>query len=244
MDWIVDLIMLAREMIATHPVEVLLLAIAAGAIWKAVTSNDDKKFMYMMSWIAIVCITAAIFFYGGKRFFSPGLSAEEAEHLTQQVSEMTENYKNSSETLEYFFYDGENLAEYYANIEKFLRFKAGKGFTEAQFYLGYLLDPKHTRIKRSYPSMQQDQKEAKNFYTMAADKGHTMAQFCLGNMLFDEKDYRSAAKYYKLAADKGYSGAKTALGYMSGLGYVYETLDASKYGKEFQNGYNRGLSDR
>ena len=245
MDWIVDVLMLAKEMIAKHPVEVLLLVIAAGAIWKAVTNDDDdKKFKYMMSCAAIVCIGAAIFFYGGERFFAPGLSAEEAEHLTQQFSDMTENYKNSSEALEYFFYDGENLSEYYAHIEEFLRFKAGRGFTEAQFYLGYMLDPKHTRIKRSYPSIRQNQQEAKNFYAMAADKGYIMAQFCLGNAFFDEKDYINAAKYYKLAADKGYSGARKALGYMYGLGYIHDVIDVSVYGQEFQDGYNQGRSDR
>ena len=245
MDWMIDLFMLAKDMIAKHPVEVLLLVIAAGTIWKAVTnSNDDTKFTYMMSGTAIICILAAIFFYGGKRFFSPGISAEEAEQLTQQVAEMTENYKNSSETLEYFFYDGENLADYYAHVEQFLRFKAGQGFTEAQFYLGYMLDPRHDSIKRNYPSIRQDQQEAKNFYTMAADKGHTMAQFSLGNVLFEEKDYPNAMKYYKLAADNGNTSAQKALGYMSGLGYVYETINASAYGREFQDGYSQGLSDR
>jgi len=79
---------------------------------------------------------------------------------------------------------------------------------------------------------------------MAADKGHTMAQYCLGNVLFDEKDYPNATKYYKLAADKGYAQAQQTLGYMSGLGYVFETIDSSKYGKEFQTGYSLGLAAR
>ena len=245
MDWLIELAMLAKDMIAMHPVEVLLLVIAAGSIWKAISNNnDDTKFTYMMAWIAIICITAAIVFYGGKSLFSQGLSADEAEHLHQQLDDMTLNYNNSSEALEYFFYDGENLADYYAHVEQFLRFKAGQGFTEAQFYLGYMLDPKHSSIKRNYPSIRQNQQEAKNFYSMAADKGHTMAQFCLGNVLFDEKDFPNAAKYYKLAADKGYSAAQKALGYMSGLGYVYETLDTSAYGQDFQDGYNQGRLNR
>ncbi len=244
MDWLIDFITLARDMIALHPVEVILLAIAAVIIWKTLTSEYDKKFIYMMSVTAIVCILSAVFFYGGDKIFSSGISAEEAEQLTRQISEMTENYKNSTEAMERFFYYGGNLTEYYAEVEKFLRFKSGQGFTEAQFYLGYMLDPKHTKIKRNYPPIQQDLQEAKNFYTMAAEKDHMMAQFYLGNVLFDEKDYPNAAKYYKLAADKGYSGAQGALGYMAGLGYVYDSIEAAAYGKDFQEGYSQGLADR
>ena len=67
--------------------------------------------------------------------------------------------------------------------------------------------------------------EALKWYTEAAAKGHTDAQFALGSMYFNgmgiQKDYSEALKWYTEAAAKGHTDAQFVLGSMYMLGNLY-----------------------
>lgn len=93
------------------------------------------------------------------------------------------------------------------------RISAGKGHTEAQFYLG-LMYSHGLGVAR-------DQKEAAKWYLKAAELGHGRAQFIVG-LKYDRgqgfvRDYKEAVKWYRKAAELGDSRAQRALGLVYGL---------------------------
>lgn len=166
----------------------------------------------------------------------------ENARLEKEISTLKTGWNNASEVLECFFYSGEKLEDYYLNAQKVLKAKADSGYPEAQFYLGYMLDPKHTRIKDLCGKLKQNAKEAKRYYKMAADNGHVMSLSFLGNVYYDERDYTHAAECYKKVADKGDGEAQYTLGYMYGKGLVKTAIDTSHYTDKFKEGFKYGVA--
>jgi TPR repeat protein len=63
--------------------------------------------------------------------------------------------------------------------------------------------------------VEQNYKEAIDWFKKAAEKEHIDAQYSLGLMYYNgegtEQNYKEAANWYKKAADQGHSQAKAAL---------------------------------
>ena len=83
--------------------------------------------------------------------------------------------------------------------------------------------------------VKQDFAEAARWYRTAADRGHALAQFNLGN-LYEAgqgmpKDTTEAAKWYRKAADQGEPKAEHALGlcYADGDGVPQDLVEAYKW---------------
>ena len=91
-------------------------------------------------------------------------------------------------------------------IEDVLKKKAENGEDKAQYM--YMLG--------NICYNQEKYLEALKWYTEAAAKGHTDAQFALGSMYFNgmgiQKDYSEALKWYTEAAAKGHTDAQYMLG--------------------------------
>jgi TPR repeat protein len=100
--------------------------------------------------------------------------------------------------------------------------KAEGGDAKAQFDLGKMYVPK-------------DYKEAVKWWRKAADQGHELAQFDLGNA-YDNgrgvlKDDKEALKWYRKAADQGHAHAQFTLGlmYANGTGVLKDPKEALKW---------------
>jgi TPR repeat protein len=77
-----------------------------------------------------------------------------------------------------------------------------------------------------------DAEEARKRLTYAAKKGHTDAQFLLGEIYEQEQAYRSAAKWYRLAAWQGQlAAAQYSLGglYLLVLGVKCDAKAARRW---------------
>ena len=107
------------------------------------------------------------------------------------------------------------------------RQSAERGDAEAQLALGV----------RYYNGVdvEQDKKEAANWFRKAAEQGNAEAQSCLGDcyMLGDgvEKDTAEAVKWYRKAADQGLAIAQRAIGlcYLNGEGVKQDAVEAVKW---------------
>ncbi|EGB06480.1 hypothetical protein AURANDRAFT_29118, partial [Aureococcus anophagefferens] len=67
-----------------------------------------------------------------------------------------------------------------------------------------------------------DKKKAERLYRAAADRGHAVAQFNVGILLFSEEKFEEAFRYYALSADQGYTAGENNLGCsISHLGIAY-----------------------
>ena len=166
---------------------------------------------------------------------------EEITSLKKQNTILKQDYQHASDISEVFLYDGGNIAAYYSDVMKILRERSDKGYSEAQFWLGYILDPSHTNMKNA---VKQNLSQAKAMYHRAALNGHMQAQFCLGNIYYREKNHDEALKFYRLAADQGHKEAEYSVGYLFGRGLVSGNIDASLYGEKFSEGFKNGLSRR
>lgn len=108
----------------------------------------------------------------------------------------------------------------YEEIESIwsIQVKASRGDADAQYNLGEIFY-EGTRGKN------RDFKQAAECYALAADQGHTDAQYALG-VCYDnglgvnvnargigKVDKEKASKWYKMAADKGHQKAQFHLGY-------------------------------
>ena len=77
-----------------------------------------------------------------------------------------------------------------------------------------------------------DYKEALRLYKLAANQGHTEAEFCLGHMYSKgkgiSKNYKEAVRLYRNAAKKGYIDAQYYLGlmYADGTGIEQNFINA------------------
>lgn len=171
---------------------------------------------------------------------------KESKRMNEEISGLASKYQSALDIAEYLFYessyDGDNAEQYFSEAEKFLREKAREGYAEAQFYLGYMLDPNHDKITRSYKSLCQNADESKEMYSKAAMQGHTAAQFELANIFFREKNYAEALKWYRTVANKGNSDihqeAQYSIGFMQGRGYI-SGVEGTRSWKKF----NEGLKD-
>ena len=147
-------------------------------------------------------------------------AVKENSRLSEELGKLSAKYKNAADTIECFFYDGGDVKQYFAGAEKFLRERAENGYDEAQFYLGYMLDPKHNNIKKRYNAIKQDTQQAKDMYRRAASNGHAMSLFYLANIYYDEGDYANAAELYKAVTEQGYPEARKALERMQKEGFA------------------------
>lgn len=147
-------------------------------------------------------------------------AVKENSRLSEELGQLRAKYKNAADTIECFFYDGGDVKQYFSGAEKFLRERAENGYDEAQFYLGYMLDPKHSNIKKRYSAIKQDTQQAKDMYRRAASNGHTMSLFYLANIYYDEGDYANAAELYKAVTEQGYPEARKALERMQREGFA------------------------
>jgi predicted small lipoprotein YifL len=103
--------------------------------------------------------------------------------------------------------------------------KAEAGDAKAQYNLGVMY--------RTGQGVEQDFKEAVNWYRKAADQGDVEAQFTLG-LMYDtgegvEQDFKEAVKWYQNAADQGYADAQYNLGVMYGMGNGVEQNYVTAY---------------
>lgn len=176
-----------------------------------------------------------------------GSLTREIVQLRQNNAKLTADYRNASEVIECFFYGGGNVEDYYLKAHEKLKAKADGGYVEAQFYLGYMLDPYNPNndyIRRLCKKLKQDPQKAKRYYQMAALAGHVMSSFLLANIYYIEKDYAHAAEFYKRAADNENTYAQYLLGYMYGRGFVSDTIDTSKYSPRFGEGIKDGIAGK
>jgi|GEM_PF-4593897 len=176
-----------------------------------------------------------------------GSLEKETVQLRQDKARLAADYRNASEIIECFFYVGGNAEDYYLKAHEKLKSKADSGYIEAQFYLGYMLDPYNPNndyIRKLCKKLKQDPQEAKHYYKMAALGGHVMSSFFLANIYYIEKDYMHAAEFYKRAADSGDTYAQYLLGYMHGAGLVSDTIDTSKYSPRFNEGMKEGIAGK
>ena len=166
------------------------------------------------------------------------------DDLSGDAASLSVNYRNAVSMIDCLFYDGGDESQYFIKSEALLRKLSEQGYSEAQFCLGYMLDPKHTKIKEKCAAIQQDAKFARDLYRGAASQGHSTAQYYLANIYFEEKDYPHATEWYKISADSGNVNAQYALGYMCGIGYAVGEIDASSYGAAFNEGFRIGRAER
>ena len=115
--------------------------------------------------------------------------SEVEERLSVQISIHSEDVKQiNSAKAEYdralrtlFFGNNENPQAYYTNALKLFREKANES-TEAQFLIGYILDPLHTNIKLSGKEKQNIDVAIREYET-ASKNGHKDVSFYLDNLL-------------------------------------------------------------
>lgn len=83
----------------------------------------------------------------------------------------------------------------------------------------------------------QDYGQARHYYELAANQGHTDAQFCLGYLYYTghsvAQDYELVRHYYELAADQGSANAQYHLGriYRYGWGVTQDQAMAFHFYK-------------
>jgi hypothetical protein len=83
--------------------------------------------------------------------------------------------------------------------------------------------------------VQQDYREAANWYRKAAEQGNPTAQNNLGVKYFNgqgvQQDYKEAAMWYRKAAEQGNASAQSNLGlmYINGQGVPYDLVQAHKW---------------
>jgi len=87
---------------------------------------------------------------------------------------------------------------------------AEAGSASAQVFVGMMYSQGH--------GVDQDEKEAAEWYTLASQQGHSPAQWRLAIMYYHGsgvvQDYQEAAKYYSAAAQQGDSYAQNSFGVM------------------------------
>ena len=69
---------------------------------------------------------------------------------------------------------------------------------------------------------------------MAADRGHAVAQYNLGNFAYDTNDFSEAARLYGLAAAQGHTNSQYKLAHIlheKSNGSIDNTLDAIRNGR-------------
>lgn len=116
-------------------------------------------------------------------------NSEIEERLSVQISIHSEDIKRiNSAKAEYdralrtlFFGNNEHTQVYYTNALKLFREKANES-TEAQFLIGYILDPLHTNIKLSGKEKQNIDIAIREYET-ASKNGHKDVSFYLDNLL-------------------------------------------------------------
>ena len=97
----------------------------------------------------------------------------------------------------------------------------------------------------------QDDKEAVNWYRLAAEQGNAAAQYNLG-LLYEKgkgvpQDDKEAVRLYRLAAEQGDADAQGNLGvmYVFGKGVIKDFVYAHMWGNiALMNGNERGASVR
>lgn len=87
---------------------------------------------------------------------------------------------------------------------------AEKGDAESQNSLG--------AVYGSGSGVVQNDAESMRWYTLAAQQGHILAQFNLGNAYYRANDFSSAFEMFLLAAEGGYMEAQYNVGHMSQFG--------------------------
>ncbi len=118
-------------------------------------------------------------------------------------------------------YRNGNEAEYI----KILKPLALNGNAQAQFELG-------DAIGCGAYGLVKDSVEAARLFRLAAEKGHTKAQFYLGDIYKEGRgvvqDFAEAAKWYKLAAAQGHADAQVSLAdmYKNGQGVIKNLVKA------------------
>ena len=105
-------------------------------------------------------------------------------------------------------------------------------FSETQVALRQLVQPYFIVPGKG---VKQDYAEAAKWFGKAAEQGHPVAQFNLGN-LYDAgqgvpRDLNLAAGWYRKAADQGYQQAEYAIGacYADGEGVPQDVVEAYKW---------------
>jgi len=127
----------------------------------------------------------------------------------------------------------EKLGEHFPKLFEITKARANLGDAGAQNNIGCMFT-----LGRG---VDKDEKEAYNYFKLAVDQGHPLAQCVfgimyeegLGIMLGLDKDEKEAFKYYKHAADKGLAKAQYNLGdmYEKGRGVEKDEKEACNYYK-------------
>ena len=120
---------------------------------------------------------------------------------------------------------------------------AEAGSASAQVFVGMMYSQGH--------GVDQDEKEAAEWYTLASQQGHSPAQWRLAIMYYHGsgvvQDYQEAAKYYSAAAQQGDSYAQNSFGVMlrDGVGVLKDhTLAHLWFHIAGDNGFELGTKYR
>lgn len=112
--------------------------------------------------------------------------------------------------------------------------ETNKNYTNACYHLGLV-------YRNGGPGVFKDLKEAKAWYTKAAEKGHIESQFELGHMAYEAKDYSGAFKIFDMLSSKvGHIGATYHLGVMHYHGYALPKIDLPNAFKNFKLVVDKG----
>ena len=134
-----------------------------------------------------------------------------------------------------FTYSSLSLADWFTSSEtKELITKADAGDKDAQFKVGLAYDSGN-----GAPSSSDN---AKKYYLMAAQQGHTEAQNSLGSIYQAEKSYAEAKTWYELAVAQNHPMATNSLGQLYDLG-LGVPQDRNKGFELYSHAADLGLSE-
>ena len=147
----------------------------------------------------------------------------EAVKLERKLAAAHDEYDEALRVLFFGNNDGmtqDSKKSYYTKAFDFLKGKAEAGNREAQYLVGYMLDPWHKNIS----GVAQNADEAMIAYKKVSDDKN--AQFCIGRLYYYEykDEYVNAAKWLLKAAYQEHDEAAQLLGYMDGKGHIIEDI--------------------
>ncbi|NEJ83619.1 hypothetical protein GR268_44990, partial [Rhizobium leguminosarum] len=146
----------------------------------------------------------------------------------QEIKEKAKSDQRYVYMLLHFSEQIENHA-LYKELKEYVEGYTKDGDALTQIILGYMYE---TGL-----GVEQDDKEAVEWYRKAAEQHHPIAQNHLGDMFYAGEgvrfNYQEAIKWYRAAAEQGYALAQANLGYMyrKGFGVQPDNAEAIKWYK-------------
>ncbi|MHB9148020.1 MAG: SEL1-like repeat protein [Candidatus Amoebophilus sp.] len=146
----------------------------------------------------------------------------------QEIKEKSKSDQRYVYILLHFSEQIENHA-LYKELKEYVEGHTKDGDALTQIILGYMYE--------TGQGVEQDDKEAVEWYRKAAEQHHPIAQNHLGDMFYAGEgvrfNYQEATKWYRAAAEQGYALAQANLGYMyrKGFGVQPDNAEAIKWYK-------------